>query len=311
MRNPLSRHVDTANRDPMRAKGSAWRRRGFPRQHRWGPHQERESLPTTEREWDLVVIGGGTAGMVGAKTAAHLGARVVLVERSQPGGDCLWTGCVPSKSLLAAASAAAHARNAGHLGVHAKSVAVDFARVREHIRDAINTIAPVDSPEALRDAGVEVVTGVARFASPRTVSIDDGTTLRFRRALLATGASPTVPPVPGLREAAPWTSDTIWDLAEVPRRLVVVGGGAIGSELGQGFARLGAQVTMVESGARILSKEDPDASAIVRRALETDGVRILTEHRLTRVTGSRRHGGTAARRHGDTREPRLRVGRAL
>ncbi|WP_291383496.1 FAD-dependent oxidoreductase [Demequina sp.] len=225
----------------------------------------------------------------------------------------------PSKSLLAAASAAAHARNAGHLGVHAKSVAVDFARVREHIRDAINTIAPVDSPEALRDAGVEVVTGVARFASPRTVSIDDGTTLRFRRALLATGASPTVPPVPGLREAAPWTSDTIWDLAEVPRRLVVVGGGAIGSELGQGFARLGAQVTMVESGARILSKEDPDASAIVRRALETDGVRILTEHRLTRVTGSRRHGGTAARRHGgtaarrhgDTREPRLRVGRAL
>lgn len=254
-------------------------------------------MSRTEHTWDLVVIGGGTAGIVGAKTAARLGAHVVLVERDHPGGDCLWTGCVPSKSLLAAASAAAHAREAGRLGVHAEAVTVDFARVREHIRETIATIAPIDSPAALRDAGVEVVTGTARFDSTRTVSVDDGTTLRFRRALLATGAAPTVPPVPGLREANPWTSDTIWELAQIPDRLVIMGGGAIGSELGQGFARLGSQVTIVEGGARILSKEDPDASDIVGRALEADGVRILTEHRLTRVQGSRERGGEVTLHH--------------
>ena len=258
-------------------------------------------MTTAEQTWDLLVIGGGTAGIVGAKTAARLGARVVLVERDRPGGDCLWTGCVPSKSLLASARAAADARRAGRLGVRADAVGVDFPAVMAHLRDAISTIEPSDSPQALREAGVHVLTAEARFTSARTVALADGRTLRFHSALLATGASPTILPVPGLADAEPWTSESIWDLTELPRRLVVVGGGAIGSELGQGFARLGSDVTIVESGPRILSKEDPDAAAVVHRALEADGVRILTGHRLAGVTGSRRDGGEVELGHDDGR----------
>lgn len=250
----------------------------------------------TDRTWDLLVVGGGTAGIVGAKTAARLGARVVLVERDRPGGDCLWTGCVPSKSLIAAASAAAQARRADCLGVTAGDVSVDFPRVMQHVHDAIATIAPVDSPEALREAGVTVLQGEARFTSPRTVQVAERT-LRFHHALLATGAAPTVPPVPGLDEAQPWTSDSIWDITDLPGRLVVIGGGAIGSELGQAFARLGSHVTMVETGPRILAKEDPDAAAVVQQAMEADGVDLLLGHRLAEVRGTRRDGGEVVLEH--------------
>jgi pyruvate/2-oxoglutarate dehydrogenase complex dihydrolipoamide dehydrogenase (E3) component len=148
---------------------------------------------------DLLVIGGGTAGIVGAKTAASLGARTLLVERHRTGGDCLWTGCVPSKSLLAAASAAAGARDAGRLGVDAGEVSVDFARVRAHLETAIAHIEPEDSPETLRAAGVEVVDGSAELTGPDTARVGDRS-VRFRTALVATGADPALPPVPGLAE---------------------------------------------------------------------------------------------------------------
>lgn len=250
---------------------------------------DRSHARTTGRTWDLLVVGGGTAGIVGAKTAARLGARVALVERGRPGGDCLWTGCVPSKSLIAAASLAADARRADAFGVTVGDVSVDFARVMEHVHGAIATIAPIDSPEALRHAGVTIIQGEARFTGPRTVDVG-GRTLRFHHGLLATGSSPTVPPVPGLAEAEPWTSDSIWDLAELPNRLVVIGGGAIGSELGQAFARLGSRVSMVEMGPRILAKEDPDAAAVVQVAMEADGVEVLLGHRLATVSGTRTGG---------------------
>ena len=224
---------------------------------------------------DLLVIGGGTAGIVGSKTAASLGARVLLVESERTGGDCLWTGCVPSKSLLAAASAAAGARTAARFGVDVGEVRVDFARVRAHVQAAIAHIEPEDSPDALRAAGVEVLAGRAELTGPDTARVGDRS-VRFGAALVAVGASPAVPSLPGLPEADPLTSETVWDVEELPARLVVLGGGAIGSELSQAFARLGSSVTLVEGADRILPGEDPEASALVTAALRRDGVDVRT-----------------------------------
>lgn len=240
--------------------------------------------PTSGKTWDLLVIGGGTAGIVGARTAAALGARTALVERARTGGDCLWTGCVPSKSLLAAAHRAADARRAEALGVHSGGVTVDFAAVMAHVKGAIATIEPDDSPATLEEAGVTVVAGDARFTGPGTATID-GEPHRFSQALVATGSEPAVPPVPGLAECEPLTSETVWDVDVLPRRLVVLGGGNIGVELGQAFARLGSDVTLVEPGPRLLAKEDPDAATAVHAALEADGVDVRVGVALERVEG--------------------------
>ncbi|MEJ7831990.1 MAG: FAD-dependent oxidoreductase [Nocardioides sp.] len=227
------------------------------------------------RPWDLLIVGGGTAGLVAAHTAAGFGATVLLVERDRTGGDCLWTGCVPSKSLLASAHAAADARAASALGVRTGRVDVDFGAVMEHVRSAISTIAPVDSPEAIRRAGAMVARGTVRLTGPRTAEVD-GTRVEFGQALLATGSRTVVPEVPGLRAVDPLTSDTVWSLEELPVRLLVLGGGAIGCELGQAFARLGSAVTLVETEPRLLPTEEPLASAAVHRALITDGVDVRT-----------------------------------
>ncbi len=241
------------------------------------------TTPETDEPWDLLVLGGGTAGLVGAKTAARLGARVLLVERDRTGGDCLWTGCVPSKSLLAAGSAAAGARTAGRLGVDVGEVTVDFARVMAHVHGAMDSIAPVDSPAALEAAGVRVLAGTARLTGPDTADVD-GRPVRFRQALLATGAKPVVPPIPGLDRDRVLTSANLWDIRALPGRLAVLGGGPIGCELAQAFARLGAEVTLVEGSDRILSKEAPEAAALVTDALRADGVQIRTGYEVTSVT---------------------------
>lgn len=234
------------------------------------------STPPTPPQggWDLLVIGGGTAGLVAARTAVGFGASVLLVERDRTGGDCLWTGCVPSKALLAAAGAAAAARTTSRLGVHVGAVEVDFAAVMAHVRRARTTIEPDDSPRSLVAAGVHVVHASAQFVGPRTVLVG-GQRVEHRQVLVAVGSSPTVPDLPGLREVA-LSNETIWDLTELPRRLVVLGGGAIGCELGQAFARLGSTVTVIESAGRLLSREDPDASAAVAEALQADGVTVRT-----------------------------------
>ncbi|MGH3570245.1 MAG: dihydrolipoyl dehydrogenase family protein [Pseudonocardiaceae bacterium] len=252
----------------------------------WAPAAERTVVaPVEGGVWDLLVIGGGTAGLVGARTAASLGASVLMVERDCTGGDCLWTGCVPSKALLAAAAAAADARGAGRLGVHVDGVRVAFDEVMAHVHAAIATIEPVDSPETLRAAGVHVVHGTARFTGPATAQVD-GAAVRFRQALVATGSDPAVPPIPGLAEAAPLTSDTVWNLTELPDRLVVLGGGTIGCELGQAFTRLGSRVTIVEAADRLLAGEDPDAARLVTGALTTDGTTVFTGAPVTAVEGT-------------------------
>lgn len=240
------------------------------------------SAVSHDEPWDLLVVGGGTAGIVGAKTAARLGARVLLVERERTGGDCLWTGCVPSKALLAAADVAASARGAHRFGIAVEEVSVDFAKVMDHVRTAIQHIAPVDSLEALEKASVCVRTATARFTGPDSAEID-GTTLRFRQALVATGASPAIPSIPGLSDVDYLTSDTVWGLSELPADLVVLGGGSIGCELGQAFARLGSTVCVVEGAPRILPREDPLAAAELARALAEDGVDLSTGSAVARI----------------------------
>lgn len=229
--------------------------------------------------WDLLVVGGGTAGIVAAKTAAGFGARVLLVERERMGGDCLWTGCVPSKAILAAAAKAATARHCASYGVHVVSVAIDFPAVMDHVRAAVAAIEPADSAQTMEAAGVRVGHGDVTFTGRRAARVG-GTEITFRQAVLAMGASPAIPAIPGLAEAVAsgraLTSDTVWDLAALPERLVVLGGGSIGCELGQAFARLGAAVTIIEAARTLLPREEPDAAAIVTRALRDDGITVLT-----------------------------------
>jgi pyruvate/2-oxoglutarate dehydrogenase complex dihydrolipoamide dehydrogenase (E3) component len=231
--------------------------------------------------WDLLVVGGGTAGLVAAYAGAEIGARVALVERDRTGGDCLWTGCVPSKALLSAAGAVAAARHAGAFA-QVGPLDVDFAAVMAHVRSAIRTIEPVDSPRALEAAGVTVLAGDAVFTGPRSLIVD-GATHKFHHAVVATGAAPRVPPVEGLDEGDVLTSETVWGLDALPPRMLVVGGGPVGCELSQAFARLGSRVTLVEAGHRLLPREDPEAASIVAAALAADGVDVRMGCRVQRV----------------------------
>jgi len=227
------------------------------------------------RNWNLIVLGGGTAGIVAAKTAAGLGSEVLLVECDRTGGDCLWTGCIPSKSLLAAAGALATARESTKFGIHATGLSVDFPAVMRHVHSAIQQVEPVDSPETLKKFGITILRGNGHFIDHQTLDVDRAE-IRFRTAIIATGAQPVVPPIPGLLGSPFLTTDTLWQIQELPKRLVILGAGSIGCELGQAFARLGSDVTLVDMAPRILSREDQFAAQFVAEALTNDGVEILT-----------------------------------
>jgi len=242
---------------------------------------------------DLLVIGAGSAGLVAAKTAARLGASVVVVEKARPGGDCLWTGCVPSKALLAAAHRAHAMRDAARFGLQPVHPQVDFAAVMAHVHAASAALEPPDSPQALRAAGITVVEGSARFCGPDTVMVA-GRAVRFRWAVIATGATAALPPVDGLAELAAdaagvMTSETVWGLEELPGSLLVLGAGPIGCELGQAFARLGTRVTLIEAASRVLPGEEPAASAALHDALTRDGVQVRTDAPARELR--RGHGG--------------------
>lgn len=237
------------------------------------------------RDYDLIIIGGGTAGIIAARTAGKLGARVALVERDRTGGDCLWTGCVPSKSLLAAAATAQRVRTGARFGIGPAQPRIDFAAVMGHVHRAIARAEPADSPQALTEAGAEVITGDAKFVGPTRLRVN-GRPLRFRRALVATGSSPALPPIPGLAEIEPLTSDTVWDLTELPRRLAVLGGGPVGCELGQAFVRLGSEVTLVETADHLLPREEPRAGITLSTALSAEGLRVLTSTTVTEAAGT-------------------------
>ncbi|TFD73123.1 dihydrolipoyl dehydrogenase family protein [Cryobacterium gelidum] len=242
-------------------------------------------------KFDLVVIGGGTAGLIASRTAASFGARVALIEDNLLGGDCLWTGCVPSKSLIAAANVAATARSSARLGVRVGDVVVNFAQVMTHVQDAMQEIAPVDSAESLERDNIDVVIGRARFTGPDSVNVN-GRELRFHQALIATGAAPALPDIPGIDAVDLLTSETFWDLRTAPEQLVVLGGGALGCEIAQAMARLGTAVTLVQRGPRILPKEDDRASSLIQAALIADGVDVRTNFTAIAVTSTNRLAGT-------------------
>jgi pyruvate/2-oxoglutarate dehydrogenase complex dihydrolipoamide dehydrogenase (E3) component len=238
--------------------------------------------PHPSGRYNLVVVGGGTAGLVSAAGGAGLGAKVALVERHLLGGDCLNVGCVPSKGLIAAARAAATAGAASRFGVHAAAVTVDFAAVMARMRRLRAEIAPNDGVERLTKLGVDVYLGEGRFTSPATVEVD-GRTLAFAKAVIATGARARALPIPGLEEAGYLTNETVFSLTELPRRLVVVGAGPIGCELAQSFRRFGSAVLVLNDAAHVLPREDPDAAAIVERQLAAEGVVLANGVTITRV----------------------------
>ena len=251
---------------------------------------------------NLVVIGAGAGGLVSAYIAAAVKAKVTLIEGHKMGGDCLNYGCVPSKALIRSAKAIKQLRKAQTFGLRDAQGTVDFAAVMQRVHSVIREVEPHDSVERYTGLGVQVLQGHARITSPWTVEMtlaDGGTqTLSTRNIVIAAGASPFVPPIPGLKEAGFLTSDTVWNLTELPRRLVVLGGGPIGSELAQSFARLGSEVTQVEMAPRIMVREDPEVSELVAASLRADGVNILTGHQAVRVemaNGEKRlivqHGG--------------------
>jgi pyruvate/2-oxoglutarate dehydrogenase complex dihydrolipoamide dehydrogenase (E3) component/uncharacterized membrane protein YdjX (TVP38/TMEM64 family) len=232
---------------------------------------------------NLVVIGAGSAGLVAAYIAAAVKAKVTLVEKHLMGGDCLNTGCVPSKALLRSATFVAQARKAGDLGIRAASVDFDFADIMERVQRVIRAIEPHDSIARYTGLGVECLQGEAKMVSPWAVEITgrDGRkqTLTTRSIVIAAGARPFVPPIPGIEKMDCLTSDTVWALRALPQRLVVLGGGPIGSELAQAFARLGSRVSQVEMLPRILPREDPEVSDMVRRKFVEEGVQVLVGHR--------------------------------
>jgi pyruvate/2-oxoglutarate dehydrogenase complex dihydrolipoamide dehydrogenase (E3) component len=247
------------------------------------PHDERLLQNVHPPDWvnpepagryNLVVLGAGTAGLVTAAGAAGLGAKVALVERHLMGGDCLNVGCVPSKALIRSARAAAEVRGAGAYGVDVpEGTRADFARVMERVRRVRAEISPNDSARRFRELGVDVFLGEGRFSGPDRVEVA-GRTLRFARAVIATGARAAAPPIPGLGEAGYLTNETLFTLKELPQRLVVVGAGPIGCEMAQAFARLGSRVVLAENARGVLPREDPDAARIVAEALRRDGVEI-------------------------------------
>ncbi|MGQ0744891.1 MAG: dihydrolipoyl dehydrogenase family protein [Acidimicrobiales bacterium] len=249
-------------------------------------------MSATRRRYDLVIIGMGSGGMVGAEFAATIGLRVAVVERSRVGGDCLWTGCVPSKALLAAAKAAHTLRTAERFGLPVCTEAIDTARVWDRVRAVQHQVAATDdSPERFEALGVELITGSARVVGPNTVRVMGAGTgaepdldLETRVILICTGSRPATPDVEGLAEAGYLTSETLWDLPRAPSSLITIGAGPIATEMAQAFTRLGCPVTVLERGPRLLPRDDPDLVATLARCLTADGVDIRVNVNVDRVS---------------------------
>ena len=238
---------------------------------------------------DLCIIGAGSAGLSIAAGAAQMGARVVLIEAHKMGGDCLNTGCVPSKSLLAAAKVAKVARASAKFGVTLGAPNVDFAAVNGHVHSVIDGIAPHDSVERFTSLGCTVIQDRARFTDPRTVTAG-GKTIRARRFIVATGSRASVPPIPGLKDVPFFTNESIFDNTILPTHLIVIGGGPIGCEMAQAHRRLGAKITLLDM-ANIMPKDDPDAVDVVRKRFAAEGIDLKEKIKIARIE---KHAGGVA-----------------
>lgn len=233
-------------------------------------------------DYNLIVIGGGSAGLVTSYIAATVKAKVLLIEKHKMGGDCLNTGCVPSKAIIKSAKVASLLKRSNEFGIEAKDIKVDFNKVMERVQGVIKKIEPHDSVERYSGLGVECLLGSAFIKSPYEVEVD-GKIFTTKNIVVATGAGPLVPPIPGLSEVDYLTSDNIWSLRELPSRLVVLGGGPIGCELAQSFARLGAKVTQVEMARQLMGREDLEVSRLVAEQFIRDGISVLTNHKVLRI----------------------------
>ncbi|SFM56713.1 FAD-dependent oxidoreductase [Marinobacter pelagius] len=236
-------------------------------------------------DYNLLVIGGGSAGLVSAYIAAAVKAKVALIEKNKMGGDCLNTGCVPSKALIRSAKAADTLRHANRYGLESVPVKGSFRNIMNRVKDVIAKVEPHDSPERYRKLGVDCISGEASFVSPWELEVrhNDGRTERLtaRSIIVATGGKPAMPAIPGLEDMQPLTSENLWELQDQPERLLVLGGGPIGCELAHAFARLGIKVTQVERGERLLSKEDADVASVVMKQFEADGIDVRLKHSAT------------------------------
>ncbi|MBI4493937.1 MAG: FAD-dependent oxidoreductase [Chloroflexi bacterium] len=235
-----------------------------------------------EDRYDLIVVGAGSAGLAAASFAARLGVRVALIERDRVGGDCTWSGCVPSKALLHAARVAQLVRRAEAVGLQRVERSLDLERVMAQVQAAVARVYAFETPAALARDGIEVVEGAARFLDPHAVEVA-GRVLRARRFIVCTGAQPAIPPIPGLAEAPYLTYADVFTLRALPKHLLVLGGGPIGVELGQAFQRLGSAVTLLEQAERILPIADPEASAALAEQLVDEGVQLRTGAAVARV----------------------------
>ncbi len=226
---------------------------------------------------DIVVIGAGAGGLVSSLIGTTVNAKVSLIEKHKMGGDCLNTGCVPSKALIRSAKWLHHLKRGEEFGFKATDIEFDFADVMERIQRIIKTIEPADSVERFTDLGVDVIIGEAKITSPYTVEVN-GKTLTTRNIIIAAGARPFIPPIPRIEDMGYLTSDNVWDLRKLPKRLVVLGGGPIGCELTQAFARLGSQVTQIEMMPQIMGREDPEVSEFITQRFRDEGIEVRTEH---------------------------------
>jgi pyruvate/2-oxoglutarate dehydrogenase complex dihydrolipoamide dehydrogenase (E3) component len=224
--------------------------------------------------FDLIIIGGGSAGLTAAQAALALGARTALVEGKRTGGECTWTGCIPSKTLLSVAHQAHAARNGQRFGIHSETVTIDFAQVMTHLQQTIHDIYHEESPDALRQMGLDVFEAYARFSDPHTLELSDGKRIHGRRFILCTGAQTVIPPV--FASVPCLTNETLFDLETLPEHLIIVGAGAVGCEMAQAFRRLGAQVTLLEAQGRILPNVDEEAAQIIYQQFAAEGIHILT-----------------------------------
>ena len=231
---------------------------------------------------NLIVIGAGSAGLVSAYIAAAINAKVTLIEKHKMGGDCLNTGCVPSKTLIRSAKFISQVKNAKQYGINTTDIQFNFKNIMDRVRKVIKQIEPKDSIERYTKLGVDCIHGKATLINPWTVTVN-GKQLTSKSTILATGAKPVIPKIPGLDQVPHYTSDTIWEINDLPKQMVILGGGPIGCELAQCFARFGSQVTLVEMLDRIMTREDPEVSTMVAESLSKDGIQILTSHAASEI----------------------------
>ena len=232
----------------------------------------------TKYDYNIIVIGGGSAGLVSSYIASAVKAKVALIEKHKMGGDCLNTGCVPSKALLRSAKMISYAKRAKEFGFKKTTVDFDFKDVMKRVQNIIKIIEPHDSRKRYTALGVECIEGEAKILSPHNVEVN-GITLTARSIIIATGAKPLVPNIPGLDQINYLTSDNVWDLKELPKKLLVLGGGPIGAEMAQAFSRLGAEVTVVEMAPQILIREDEEVIELVTERFVKEGIKVLISHK--------------------------------